>query len=165
MALFGSFATIRSQAPVTPAFSTAWEYVEQLFKAGSTVQQRASQVPVGESRKIELLHGVFVLEQAYNTKARPESFFESHRKYIDVQVIIDGEELMEVVDIARATVREPYLEARDFIAYEDIAASVLRLRAGDIAVYFPPDVHMGALRAGPAASVVRKAVLKLPVGG
>jgi YhcH/YjgK/YiaL family protein len=71
---------------------------------------------------------------------------------------------MEVTDVSHAVVREPYREERDLIMYQDVAhASLVRLFPGDVAIYFPNDVHMGALRTGPNAVLVRKSVLKLPV--
>jgi YhcH/YjgK/YiaL family protein len=80
-----------------------------------------------------------------------------------VQVIVAGEEAMEVEDITRLTVAEPYLEPRDLIKYADTAsASRLRMRAGDVAVFFPVDGHMPCLQLnGPL--LVRKTVVKVPV--
>ena len=43
--------------------------------------------------KVDLSHGVFALEQVYETKPRAEGFFESHRKYIDVQFVFEGDQL------------------------------------------------------------------------
>ncbi len=166
MALFGSVETVRAQAPRTPAFATAWKYVEELLKPGSAVAQRITALKRGDSEKHELGDGVIAIEQAYDTKPRGEGFFESHRKYIDIQVLVAGEEALEVADVVRASVREPYAEPRDLIVYTDIAnASALRLRAGEVGVFFPTDVHMPSLRSGETPVFVRKSVLKLPVGG
>lgn len=164
MAIFGSIEAVRAQAPVTPTFATAWSYIEELLRPGSAAAARISSLRAGESKKVELTGGAFAIEQVYETKARSEGFFESHRKYIDVQVIVAGEEIMEVLDLAHAKVRDPYLEERDLIAYQDAAsASALRLRGGEAAVFFPVDVHMPSLRSGAKSELVRKAVLKLPV--
>ena len=43
------------------------------------------------------------------------------------------------------------------------AASQLRFRAGEAAVFFPKDGHMPSLRAGATAQLVRKTVVKVPV--
>jgi YhcH/YjgK/YiaL family protein len=164
MALFGSVETVRAQAPCTPAFATAWKYIEQVVQPQSEVHCRIQALKRGDSAKHELADGVFAIEQAYDTKPRAEGFFESHRKYIDIQVIVAGEETMEVADVVRASVREPYVEPRDLIVYSDVAtASALRLRTGEAAVFFPADVHMPSLRTGEAAVLVRKTVLKVPV--
>lgn len=165
MAFFGAIETVRAQAPRTPAFATAWKYIGELLTPNSPVHQRVQALKRGDSEKHELGDGVFAIEQAYETKPRAEGFFESHRKYIDIQVVVAGDETMEVADVARATVKDPYVEARDLIVYADVAsASALRLRTGEAAVFFPADVHMPSLRTGEGAAFVRKSVLKVPVG-
>lgn len=166
MALFGTTETVRQQAPATPAFAAAWAYIAEVLEPGSAAHQRVAGLGAGASKKVDLEQGVFAIEQAYETKPRSDGFFESHRKYVDIQVLVAGEEIMEVIDSAHATVREPYQEARDLITYLDQTnSSVLRLRAGDAAIFFPVDVHMPTLRTGSSAVLVRKTVLKVPVGG
>ena len=164
MALYGSFATVRAQALQTPGFATAFAYVDEVLRADSAARARLRAMPLKMAEKIDLGGGVFVMEQVYETKTRSDGFFESHRKYIDVQVIIAGEERMEVIDAARIAVREPYSADRDVILYHDAAdASELRLRAGEAAIFFPVDVHMPSLRLHAPAVLVRKTVVKVPV--
>lgn len=164
MALFGSIDTVRRQAPNAATFVTAWKYVEELMQPNSAVHRRFMGLAKGASEKHPLDNGVFAIEQAYDTKDRADSFFETHRKFIDVQILVAGEETMEVFDVSRASVREPYREDRDLIAYHDVAnASLIRLLPGHAAIYFPNDVHMGGLRSGANTVLVRKSVLKLPV--
>jgi len=165
MAITGSFSTVRAQAPQTAAFNAAFTYVEDLLRESSPARRRLREIAVGSSERIELGHGAYAIEQVYASKPRAEGFFESHRRYIDVQVIVEGCEQMEVVDVARAVVRDPYNEERDFLIYQDAHdASVVKLRAGEVAVFFPVDIHMPSLRLGAAAVVVRKTVVKVPVG-
>jgi biofilm protein TabA len=164
MALFGSIATLRAQAPQTPGFGIAFTYVDELMRPGSGLMARLRGIGPGDAQKIELGSGVFAIEQVYETKPRVEGFFESHRKYIDVQVIVEGEELMEVVDVSAIAVNQAYREERDLITYQDATkASQLRLIAGQAAIFFPADVHMPTLRLGAAAVLVRKTVVKVPV--
>ena len=164
MALFGRIETVREQAPATAAFAAAWRYVDELQRSDSVVRQRLMRLGAGESEKHELGAGVFVIEQAYATKERSAGFFESHRKYIDIQIVVSGEETMEVIDLAASTVDVPYDETKDLIKHRDRAgASALRVGAGQCAVFFPTDVHMPTLRCGEAALLVHKSVLKLPV--
>lgn len=164
MGLFGSLATLRAQAPRNNGFDTAFAYVEELLREGSPANTRLKGVPAGESQKVELGGGVFVSEQAYESRLRADSFFESHRKYIDVQVVIEGEETMEVADITRMTVKKAYNSERDLIVYEDnTESSSLRVYPGLAAIFFPADVHMPGLRNRADAVLVRKAVVKIPV--
>ena len=164
MALLGSIPTLRTQAAQLEIFAAAFGYLDEVFHAGSLAARRLEAAAVGTTQRIELANGSFALEQVYLAKARPEGFFESHRRYIDVQVVVAGEEIMELADVARLTVQKPYDAERDLIVYADYAAaSVLKLGAGEAAIFFPVDGHMPCLRPGVTAKLVRKTVIKVPV--
>jgi biofilm protein TabA len=163
MAKFGPFPTVKQQIAADPRFSRALVYLAEALQAGSAANERIAQVQTGATGRVDLADGSFALEQAYMPKPRPEGFFESHRKYIDVQVIVQGEELMEVEDLSRLMVTHAYNPDRDLIKYADTRdASVLKMRAGDVAIFFPEDGHMPSLHwRGP--DLVRKTVVKVPV--
>mgnify|MGYP002384105802 CR=1 FL=1 len=164
MALFGTLATLRAQAPQTAAFGAAFAYAEDLLRATSPAHARLRAIAAGESKRIELAHGAFAIEQVYPTKPRAEGFFESHQKYIDLQLVVDGEELMEVVDLARIAVRVAYNAERDLVLFGDAPdASHLRVTAGLATIFFPADVHMPTLQLRGAPVLVRKSVVKIPV--
>lgn len=165
MALFGTLSTLRAQAPRNPAFAAAFDYVEDLMRPQSAALARLRSLGAKESKKIELAHGAFAIEQVYETRPRAEGVFESHRKMIDLQVIVEGEEIIEVVDLSRIAVRDPYDADKDCALYADAAdASQLRLTPGLAAIFFPADVHMPTLRLRSAPVLVRKTVVKIPVG-
>ena len=164
MAVFGSFPTVHRQLRPDPRFSAAFAYVADALQPGSAAAARIGGLAVGVTERIELTGGAFALEQVYLPKARAEGFFESHRKFIDVQVVVVGEELMEVAEITRLMVATDYNPERDLLKYADVAdASVLRMQTGEVAVFFPEDGHMPSLQwRGPG--LVRKTVVKVPVG-
>jgi biofilm protein TabA len=164
MALFGSLAALRAQAPQSPRFTAAFAYVEDLLRADSGAARRIRGIGRGGSQRVELGDGMFAIEQVYETKPRSAGFFESHRKYIDIQVLVEGDEVMEVVDASRIAVREPYQAERDLITYGDVPdASRLWVRSGEATIFFPVDVHMPTLRSGETPVLVRKTVVKVPV--
>jgi YhcH/YjgK/YiaL family protein len=163
MAIFGKFSTVRLQLAADKRFHSAVTYVEQALQASSEAGRRIAGLGVGVTDRVELAGGSFALEQVYVPRLRPDGFFESHRKYIDVQVIVAGEELMEVQDISRLAVSAPYVPERDLIKYADATDNaVLKMLAGDVAVFFPEDGHMPSLR-WRNADLVRKTVVKVPV--
>jgi YhcH/YjgK/YiaL family protein len=163
MALFGSLSTVRAQLAASPAFQRAFAYVEECFVPGSPAFKRLQAVGIGQTERIDLGGGVFALEQAYLTKPRADGRWESHRAYVDVQVIFSGEEFMEVTDVSRLTVAEDFTPAKDLLFYHSFAdSSVLRMQAGGVAVFFPVDAHLPSL-AIHAATPVRKTVVKVPV--
>jgi biofilm protein TabA len=163
MALFGSIATVRAQLAHAAHFQAAFAYLDEVMAPGSAGFKRVLAVEAGKTERVELGGGAFALEQAYLTKARVQGFFESHRAYIDVQVIISGEEFMEVADVAKLTLGEDFTPAKDLIKYQMFgAASVLRLGAGEAAVFFPVDGHMPSL-AVTSPALLYKTVIKVPV--
>ena len=163
MAVFGSLATVRAQLARHAHFDTAFAYLDELARPGSVALARLQGVAAGESQRIELAGGVFALEQAYLSKRRSAGRWESHLKYIDIQVVFAGEEFMAVIDRARLAVTENLTPAKDLIFYRDSdAASLLRFGAGEAAVFYPVDAHLPGLAIG-APALVRKVVLKVPV--
>jgi YhcH/YjgK/YiaL family protein len=112
----------------------------------------------------EVAGGTYVNVMTYETRAREDARYEAHRDYIDVQMVVNGRELCESADVARATLAVPYDEAGDAALYaNDAAGDVVELRPGAWAAYYPGDAHMPSLQAAGAAEPVKKAVFKVPV--
>jgi YhcH/YjgK/YiaL family protein len=165
MALFGTLPVVRAQLAASPAFDLAFDYVSRALTPGSVEAERIAAVPVGETLRVELGAGVFALEQAYPAKAPADGKWEAHERFIDVQVIVSGRELMELTDVSRLGLTDDQRAARDlmFFAAWD-GGSILRATAGDVAVFFPADAHKPSLADG-APALVRKTVVKVPVAG
>jgi biofilm protein TabA len=164
MAFFGPFPHLRAQLAPHARFAAAFNYVADALRSGSDAHRRILALASGVTERIDLAGGAFALEQVYEARLRPEGFFESHRRYIDVQVIVQGIEAMEVAEISRLTITQPYREERDVAKYADVnEASRLIMRAGDVAVFFPDDGHMPSLRLEGHPILVRKTVVKVPV--
>jgi biofilm protein TabA len=163
MALFGSLSTVRAQLAAAPAFRRAFDYVQLCLTQGTPEAARLAAVPVGATERVELGGGVFALEQAYRSKPAAQGRWEAHQDHIDVQVIVSGRELMGVTEVTGLTMAEDCRPARDLMFYAAFAeGSTLRVRAGELAVFYPADGHMPSLADGEPA-VVRKTVVKVPV--
>jgi len=106
---------------------------------------------------------VYVMMSEGETKPPEQVKFEAHRRYIDIQLVVRGQEAIGVAPVTALTTVEPYDPARDieFFAVPREAAA-LELRAGDFAVFAPADGHRPSLHLdGPHVS--RKAVVKVSV--
>ena len=80
--------------------------------------------------------------QEYETIVNPSKHFESHCKYVDVQVLISGEETLQVVDISRLRVEKPYDEANERILYYAVKdTAFVVLRPGSFVILYPSDAH------------------------
>jgi YhcH/YjgK/YiaL family protein len=66
--------------------------------------------------RYEFEGGYFMVQEG-ETKAVADGDFEAHRKYIDVQIILKGQELVAWADTSLLAVSVPYDEAKDKIMY------------------------------------------------
>ncbi len=107
---------------------------------------------------------VFAIVQRYETLKQESPKFEYHEKYIDLQCIISGEEVIGWAPTALMTVTESYNDEKD-IAFGTIVQAnwtPVKLRAGQIAMLWPEDAHAPKLAAGNPAPVM-KIVIKIAV--
>lgn len=164
MALFGSHSVVAAQLARFPAFVTALAYLKPFYVRGSAENIRLGAMKEGECLRQDLGDGVHGIEQVYRTRFRGEANYESHRAFIDVQAVIEGEEGIDVTDIVRLSVIEPYDADKDIIRYAPFEfGSWLRVGPGDVAILFPPDGHTPCLHPGREPVLVRKIVVKVPV--
>ncbi|HKB92139.1 MAG TPA: YhcH/YjgK/YiaL family protein [Opitutaceae bacterium] len=163
MAIFGPLSAVCEQTAGLSWLQPAFPYLADCIKAQSEAQQKIFSLPTGDSFRRELSDGIFAIEQAYLTKPRTEGKFESHRRYLDIQVVIAGEEMMDIADLGLFQVKDPYIVERDLAFYHDISGfSSLWIRAGEAAIFFPQDVHKPSLQIA-SPQLVRKTVVKVPV--
>jgi len=83
---------------------------------------------------------LFVLVQKYDTKDSAKAMWESHKRYIDIQVLLHGEETVEVANILQLTQTSSYDESTDKFRYEG-PGNCMVFKTGQFAVFFPWDAH------------------------
>jgi YhcH/YjgK/YiaL family protein len=103
---------------------------------------------------------VFALVQAYNSKPMEQGFWEAHRKYIDIQYVVSGEEKMGYANLSQLNASE-YDAAKDFLPLHG-NGSFIRLSAGMFTLFMPADAHMPGM-AVDEPSAVKKVVVKIAV--
>jgi biofilm protein TabA len=103
---------------------------------------------------------IFALFQEYNTKPREGGLWEAHRKYIDIQYVAQGVELMGYANLSQMRT-EPYDEARDFVPVFGDGLFV-PMPAGTFVILAPQDAHMPGIAPGTPLPV-RKIVVKVAV--
>jgi biofilm protein TabA len=107
--------------------------------------------------------GVMAIVMRYKTKPPAEAVWESHRRNIDVQYVVQGRERCGYVNLECApAVKTPYNDEKDVLFYEP-GRDMFTLSAGQFAVFFPQDVHAPSLVDGEPGDVL-KVVMKVPVG-
>jgi biofilm protein TabA len=108
---------------------------------------------------------VYVMIQRYNTIAATDpQRLEAHKKYIDVQFVAAGEEVIGWALAYRLTETVAYDAAKDVwlgtMPARDVTAT--RLSPGQAAILWPTDAHAPRLAAGSPA-FVKKFVIKVAV--
>jgi YhcH/YjgK/YiaL family protein len=99
----------------------------------------------------------------YMTKNEETAKFEAHRKYIDIQYIISGKEIMNIAPLKTTKeVLTPYDATKDieFITVDKIVNC--KADPSNFFIFFPDDAHRPSLKDG-VNSMVRKIVVKLKV--
>lgn len=112
-------------------------------------------------RKIDLSYGMFAIEQKY--RLNDKCIFESHREYVDFQLVISGIEAIEVGDIDSFDIRDDYDCNKDVTLF-DQKREVSKIIAypRDLIVFFPNDIHRCGLKTNNHCDVVFKSVVKVP---
>jgi biofilm protein TabA len=162
MAIFGTIETVKEQINDSK-FDKAFLYIQKLQDKNSAEYKSLSNIKLNECNKIELNVNCFVLEQAYISKNKEDCFFESHKKYIDIQYVFEGEEIMEVEKLSNLQVTTAYKEDLDYAKYSQSKdSSVLKIRENELAIFYPQDAHMPCIKINENEKVI-KAVFKISV--
>lgn len=103
---------------------------------------------------------IFVIVEACAGRTRAEAKLECHRRYIDIQLVLEGidemgwKPLSECVNPAT-----DYIEARDIRFFNDAPSSWIATPAGSFCLFFPEDAHAPLVSTG----FIRKVVVKIAV--
>ena len=106
---------------------------------------------------------LFYMVSTYTTEPETDRRFEGHEKYIDVQFIIEGSEVMGYAPVDSLTVSQAYDEEKDVVFY-DTPDSFTRIdaAAGTFCIFYPQDGHMPCCQTQ-KSSKVKKIVVKIRV--
>ncbi|MCT7579918.1 YhcH/YjgK/YiaL family protein [Aliarcobacter butzleri] len=162
MAIFGKYKDIKNQIN-NPKFEKAFSYIQKLQDKSSKEYKSLENIKIGDCNKIVLDESCFVLEQAYILKDKKDCFFESHKKYIDIQYIFYGTEIMEVENINNLEIIQEYNESLDYAKHaQSINSSSLLIRENELAIFYPSDAHMPCLKVDKNEKII-KAVFKVAI--
>ena len=85
---------------------------------------------------------------------------EAHEKFIDVQMVLAGEEKIYVTPKAPLSVTAPYSAEKDIAFYAWEHAEAVTYAAGEAVILYPEEAHLPGRAAGEPMTI-KKAVLKL----
>jgi YhcH/YjgK/YiaL family protein len=104
---------------------------------------------------------IFINLAEYQTVLPDQGVWEAHRKYIDIQVIIHGEEQMGHTFNNTLQIKDVYDASKDVEFYSG-AGQLITYSKSTFAIYYPHDAHKPGLISG-APGTVRKAVAKVRI--
>lgn len=103
---------------------------------------------------------VFALINRDPGRGREGARLEAHRKYIDIQFLVDGSEEIGWRPTAECeSLTDPYLDARDIMFFGDAPLTWIQLPVGKFMIFFPDDAHAPLASTGDNV----KAVIKVAV--
>lgn len=87
---------------------------------------------------------------------------ESHRRYADIHMVLEGEEVMHWFTNESVQVRKEYSLENDVEFYDEAAVAGVRIvnRPGTVCVFYPGEVHRPQL-ASSSGGQIRKVVVKV----
>ncbi len=84
---------------------------------------------------------IYINRMTYHTADAQTRIWEAHRRYLDIHVVLSGEEIVYVSNLSRMTCDTAYDSEADAALYQGEADAIVRLRTGDFLVCYPEDVH------------------------
>ena len=134
---------------VNAKFKRAFDYIHQID---------ADTIPAG---KYEIDgENMYALVQQYNTKLKEQGLWEAHRRYIDLQYIVQGAEGIGYANLSHLT-QGAYDPGKDFLPLHG-DGDLFTLHSGSFVLLLPEDAHMPGMAIGSPAPV-KKIVIKIAV--
>jgi biofilm protein TabA len=147
----------RRYAAIHPAFARAFEYLVR------REWSEAIAASTGESLSVrDRLDGdrLYVSIDRVHGRGRDRARLEAHRRYIDIQLTIEGDEEIGWKPLAGCAEPDGQFDAaRDVGFFSDRPESWLSLPAGHFAIFFPADAHAPLTATG----MLVKAIMKIAV--
>lgn len=104
---------------------------------------------------------IYVNIDVYKTKKQNESIAEAHRKYIDVQIILQGYEKIGYSDIKTGKTLVEYDSEKD-VEFLSADCDYINAKKGKFFIFYPQDIHHPCIT-NKIQSEVKKAVFKIMV--
>lgn len=106
-------------------------------------------------------NNVFLNRFSYTCMEEKDCFLEGHNDYLDIHLVLEGQELLGYTDISELTSVTKYDPKEDFIKYEGPVHTYCKSVVGDFIITFPEDAHMPKISIN--NDFVEKAVCKVLV--
>lgn len=153
MAVFGQFDAVRGQLLRLGISSSVLAYIERLMDKKAVQRLVSHKLPFRD--EIEDTQSYALLSRT-RLGERSSRKYESHREYLDIHIVLEGEECIEFADTSLLTPLGSYDAKNDCLLYgNDVQGEVIHLTPGIVAVFFPQDAHMPGILSGKQCDIVK----------
>ncbi|MGA2092406.1 MAG: YhcH/YjgK/YiaL family protein [Sedimentisphaerales bacterium] len=162
---FGGAETAEKNYIINPETNARFAKAFEVLTDASLLQKKDGKYTVEGDN-------LFYTIQRYATKPMSEGKLEAHRKYIDIQFLLSGVEILGYSPLKGLTVAEEYNPEKDIVFFETPKEiTKVKLEPGLFCILFPDDAHLPSVyeaspSGGPCCQVdkpaeVRKVVIKI----
>ncbi len=120
--------------------------------------------PETEDKRYDLCgNDVYALVQKYTTRLLNDGKMEAHRKYVDIQAVISGTEIIGVSSIAGLKEISAYNDEKDceLFEYNSKISSLIKLCPGDFMLLYTGEGHMPCIAIDGKQTEIKKVVIKV----
>lgn len=115
--------------------------------------------------KQALSDDIYVNIEQYVTKTLENAKFEAHDKYIDIQILLSGEEYIYITDRAPLVELIPYNSEKDIVFYSNPVNEFpkIKLDSTNFVMIFPHEAHAPQVSIDNHSDKVLKTVVKIKI--
>ncbi|MGL5125421.1 MAG: YhcH/YjgK/YiaL family protein [Fusobacteriaceae bacterium] len=105
---------------------------------------------------------VFFNTMEYVTKNVEDCFFETHKNYLDIQLIVKGEENIGYSEMEELEITVPFDTEKDVEKQFGIAQNIFKMKEDNFVIFFPKEPHMPCMKTNENKEI-KKVVFKIKV--
>ena len=102
---------------------------------------------------------VFAIVERNQGRKVSDGRLEAHRRYLDIQYIVSGDESMGWSPLSDLVPAEGYNAERDLEFFDETPQSIVKVPPGSFVVFLPSDAHLPGIGDGPIHKIVIKVAL------
>lgn len=141
--------------------SSVYYSLSERIKTGLSWLESTDLINLADGKYLIDGEQVYASVQTYDTK--DDAKYESHRRYIDIQYMIDGEEKIGVTDLSNCVSCVEYDTERDLEFYDiTCTEEYFNLEKGQFLILYPHDAHKPSI-SKEEKSKVKKVVVKVAI--
>lgn len=150
--IFDNISNIDLYKGISPRFEKAIEWVKKT---------NLNELKIGEKYYIDGTD-IYANVSEYDTYYSYEKTFEGHLKYIDLQLILDGAEIMEAAQkTGNEKITEEYSNTKERFKVQTEANAKVLVKKNEFTIFFPQDLHKPCINYSYKSDKVRKLVIKI----